>query len=92
MMTKMIIAAKLVNLCSALKDCGIPAEIMYQGETNEPILLAGLWNCEDGSAIRLEVCEGEGCEEGMILAVANPIGCTYEELEAFFNDDDEDEE
>lgn len=91
-MEKMIIASKLVNLCSALNACDIPAEILFDDETGDPILFAALWNCEDGSGIRLEVCEDCGCAEGEILAVANPIGCDYDELEAFFNDEEDEEE
>lgn len=89
MYTKKEIAEKLVNLCSALNACDIPAEILFDDETGEPILFAGLWNCNDGSGIRLEVCEDCGSAEGEILACANPIGCSYEELEEFFAGDEE---
>lgn len=91
-LTKKEIEEKLTNLCAALNDCGIPAELLYEVETDDPILFAALWNCHDGSAIRLEVSEDVGCDEGEILACANPIGCTYEELAAEILGEDEGEE
>jgi hypothetical protein len=91
-MEKTIIASKLVNLSCALNDCGIPAEILFDDETGDPILFAALWNCQDGSAIRLEVCEDCGSCEGEILACANPIGCTYEELVEGMEEEPEEDE
>lgn len=93
-MNEMMITAKLVNLCSALSDCGIPAEIMFQTIDGEekPILLAALWDCNSGNGIRLEVCEDVGPDAGEILAVANPMDYDYEELVALFEEEECDEE
>lgn len=90
-MNEMMITAKLVNLCSALSDCGIPAEIMFQTIDGEekPILLAALWDCNSGNGIRLEVSEDVGPDAGEILAVANPMDCDYEDLVALFDEDEE---
>jgi hypothetical protein len=68
---KNIAIAKLVNLASALADCGIDAEITEVCDGN-PLLLANLWNCQDGSTIRLEVfADKENDYE--IEPVANPV-------------------
>lgn len=81
---------KLNNLCEALNECDIPAKVTFDGD-GEPILLGILWNCNDGSAIRLEVGE-DPCNimNGEILACANPLGCSY--WDAIEEDDDEEDE
>lgn len=89
MYTKEEIAIKLATLCSALNDCDIPAEILFDEETGDPILFASLWNCEDGSAIRLEVCEDVGCAEGEILACANPMHIDYEDFVTEYEEEEE---
>lgn len=92
--TKKEIEEKLVNLCAALNDCDIPAEVLFHEIDGEekPILFAALWDCNSGDGIRLEVSEDVGYAEGQILACANPIGCAYEELAAEILGEDEEEE
>ena len=79
-MKKSVFAAKLVNLCSALNACGVPAQLVEDEECGL-VLTSALWNCEDGSAIRFDLCQDPGAEEGEILAYAQPLeGVSYEEL------------
>lgn len=68
---KNIALAKLVNLASALEACGIEAEI-EEVCGGSPILLADLWNCQDGSTIRLEVCADKE-NDYEFEPVANPL-------------------
>ena len=74
---KNIATAKLVNLASALEACGIEADVSELND-GSPLLLAELWNCNDGSTIRLEVCADKE-NDYEFESVANPI----EEMENF---------
>lgn len=68
---KTIAMAKLVNLASALEAVGIEADIM-EINSGSPLLMANLWNCEDGSTIRLEVC-ADRSDNYAFQTVAHPI-------------------
>lgn len=68
---KNIATAKLVNLASALEACGIEAEITEVCD-GCPLLLADLWNCKDGSTVRLEVFADKD-NDYEIEPVANPV-------------------
>lgn len=78
-MEKMIMTAKLTNLCAALNACGIPAEVVMDSELGV-VMSAALWNCNDGSGVRFDVCQDPGSPEGTILAYAQPVEMSYEEL------------
>lgn len=68
---KTIAMAKLVNLASALEAVGIETDIM-EINGGSPLLMADLWNCEDGSTIRLEVC-ADSSDNYAIQTAAHPI-------------------
>ena len=79
-MKKSVFTAKLVNLCSALNACGVPAQLVEDEECGL-MLTSALWNCQDGSAVRFELCQDPGAEEGVILAYAQTLeDVSYEEL------------
>lgn len=79
-MKKSVFAARLVNLCAALNACGVPAQLVEDEECGL-MLTSALWNCEDGSAIRFDVCQNPCAEEGEMLAYAQPLeDVSYEEL------------
>lgn len=81
---------KLNNLCEMLNQCDVPAAVIPDEVDGKPILVGLLWNCNDGSAVRLEIGEDPCADEGTILAVANPLGCTYDEaLEEWYEEEDE---
>ena len=68
---KNIATAKLVNLALALEACGIESEITEICDGN-PALFADLWNCQDGSTVRLEIMADKNNDYDF-EAVANPL-------------------
>lgn len=83
---------KLNNLCEMLNECDVPAAVIPDAVDGEPILLGLLWNCRDSSAVRLEISRDPYADdEDAILAVANPLACTYDEAlkNGWYKEEDE---
>lgn len=82
---------KLNNLCEMLNEFDVPATIIFDEQDKEPILIGLLWNCNDGSAVRLEIGKDPCAVEDAILAVANPLECTYDEAVAEWYEEEDEE-
>lgn len=71
-LNKEIAINKLVNLSSALNACGIETEFREDADHKAISLYAHLWNCNDGSIVRLEVW-AEDRTDYEIESCANPL-------------------
>jgi len=75
--------AKLQALQQALAECDIASELT-ETKHGDLLLMAEMWNCDDGSTVRLEVWADSLIDYNKIESCVNPIEKVAKKIENFF--------